>query len=208
MIDATTATATATAKTKSKPIHKYKRSENNKVGAYALYSKSLLTRKVVLPITCVGSSLDGVIDKYIKDHYEGKCIVEGYVKPESTRIMRYSSGTIDRGCNVIFETVFECDICFPVEGMLIQCVVKNKVKAGLRAESIYQPSPIVVFIAKDHHFTSEEFNNVEIDAQITVKVIGQRFELNDTRISIIGELVKDRHKDRDRFMPHKKPRYE
>ena len=93
----------------------------------------------------------------------------------------------------MFEVVFECDVCFPVEGMIISCLAKNITKAGIRCESANDmPSPVVVFIAKDHHYNSAMFNDVKDGDKINVKVIGQRFELNDKYISIIGELVKEK----------------
>jgi len=159
----------------------------------SIYSRCLLTRNVVLPITCIGKNLDQVLEEYIQNTFEGKCVVEGYVNPNSSKIIRYSSGVISRGSNIIFELVFECDVCFPVEGMLISCVVKNTVKAGIRAESaVNVPSPFVVFVAKDHHFTSQNINEIQVGDIISVRVIGQRFELNDKSVSIIGELVKEK----------------
>jgi hypothetical protein len=87
-----------------------------------------------------------------------------------------------------------------VEGMLIQCVAKNITKAGIRAESANEvPSPVVVFIAKDHHFNNEYFADVKEGDKINVRVIGQRFELNDKYISIIAEIVKP--KVEKEFMP-------
>jgi DNA-directed RNA polymerase subunit E'/Rpb7 len=175
----------------AKTTHFIKRRKDNKT--QSIYSRCLLTRKVVLPITCIGKNLDEVMEEYIQNTFEGKCVVEGFVKPNSSKIIRYSSGIIERGSNIVFELVFECDICFPVEGMLISCVVKNTVKAGIRAESSTDvPSPFVVFVAKDHHFTSQQFSEVQVGDIINVRVIGQRFELNDKAVSIIGELVKEK----------------
>ena len=112
---------------------------------------------------------------------------------------------IQRGNNVLFDVVFECDVCFPVEGMLITCIAKNITKAGIRAESdVDVPSPIVVFIAKDHHYSVAHFAQVKEGDKITIRVIGQRFELNDKYISIIGELIKE--KDYTQFKPQIKPR--
>lgn len=159
----------------------------------SIYSRCLLTRKIVLPITFIGKSLDDVIENYIQNNFEGKCVVEGYVKPNSSKIIRYSSGVIERGNNVIFEVVFECDICLPVEGMLITCSVKNVVKAGVRAEVANEvPTPVVIFVAKDHHYNIQQFNEIQVGDIITVRVIGQRFELNDKYVSVIGELVKEK----------------
>jgi DNA-directed RNA polymerase subunit E'/Rpb7 len=153
----------------------------------------MLTRKIVLPISTIGKTLKENIEENIKIVFEGKCVVEGYVRPHSSKIITYSSGVIQGGNKVAFEVVFECDVCFPVEGMIIPCIAKNITKAGIRAESANDiPSPIVVFLAKDHHFNSPHFAEVKEGDKINVRVIGQRFELNDKYISIIAELVKEK----------------
>ena len=173
-----------------KPTQQKKRRETR---IYSVYSRCLITRKIVLPITSIGKNLQEVVEENIKANFEGKCVVEGYIKPNSCKIITYSSGTIERGNNILFEVVFECDVCFPVEGMIIQCVAKNITKAGIRAESANDvPSPVVVFIAKDHHFNVAHFAEIKEGDKINVRVIGQRFELNDKYISIIGELIKEK----------------
>ena len=159
----------------------------------SIYSRCLLTRKIVLPINVIGKNLDDVIENYIQNNFEGKCVVEGYVKPNSSKIIRYSSGVIERGNKIIFEVVFECDICLPVEGMVMNCVVKNVVKAGVRAEVANEvPTPVIIFIAKDHHYNMQQFNDIQVGDIINVRVIGQRFELNDKYVSVIGELIKEK----------------
>ena len=170
-----------------------------------IYSRGLITRKIVLPINTIGKNIREVIEQNIQNSFEGKCIAEGYIKPESAKIISYSSGVVDRGNYVNFEIVFECDVCFPVEGMLIQCVAKNITKAGVRAESANEfPSPVVVFIAKDHHYSVANFADIKEGDKITARVIGQRFELNDKYVSIIVELVKE--KDPQKFKQPSKPR--
>jgi len=159
----------------------------------SIYSRCLLTRKIVLSINFVGKNLDDVIENYIQNNFEGKCVVEGYIKPNSSKIIRYSSGVIERGNKISFEVIFECDICLPVEGMIIPCSVKNVVKAGVRAEvSNEVPSPVVIFVAKDHHYNINQFNEIQVGDNINVRVIGQRFELNDKYVSVIGELIKEK----------------
>ena len=154
-----------------------------------IYSRSLITRSVVLPIVTIGKNIKETIEKCIAINFEGKCIVEGFVKPSSSKIITYSSGVV-QGTNIKFEVVFECQICCPVEGMLIPCVAKNITKAGIRAESDEEiPTPIVVFIMRDHHYMSKYFSSINENDKIMVRVIGQRFELNDKYVSIIGEAV-------------------
>ena len=157
----------------------------------SIYSRCLITRNIVLPITAIGKNIKEVIEENIKSNFEGKCLVEGFIKPNSAKIITYSSGIIYRGSAVSFEVIFECEVCFPVEGMLVSCVAKNITKAGIRAESATDvPTPVVVFIAKDHHYNIAHFNDVKEGDKINVRIIGQRFELNDKYVSIIGELVK------------------
>ena len=188
----------------AKQIQQKKKRDNR---IQTVYSRCMLTRKIVLPISTIGKTLKENIEENIKATFEGKCVVEGYVKPHSSKIITYSSGVIQGGNKVTFEVVFECDVCFPVEGMIIPCVVKNITKAGIRAESANDvPSPIVVFLAKDHHFNSTQFAEVKEGDKINVRVIGQRFELNDKYISIIAELVKEKEVPIGAFQKEKKPK--
>jgi DNA-directed RNA polymerase subunit E'/Rpb7 len=173
----------------------FKKRDLNKL--QGLYSRCLLTRKVCLPITSVGKNVKENIEELVKFEYEGKCVVEGYIKIGSTHLLTYSCGLIERGNLVTFDVAFECDICYPVEGMLVQCNVKNITKAGIKCESAVEvPSPIIVFVAKDHHYDKPQFNEVKEGDRITVRIIGQRYELNDKYISVIGELVVEKEYDR------------
>jgi len=162
-----------------------KRRRNRSQG---IYSKVLITRIISLNIIYIGSNIKQTLEKIISSSIEGKCVVEGFVKPNSVHILTYSSGIIQAEY-IVFDVAFECEICSPVEGMHIDCVVKNITKAGVRAETSEVPTPIIIFIARDHHYKSSYFSDIKPEQNIKVKVIGQRFELNDKYISIIAELL-------------------
>lgn len=154
-----------------------------------VYSQCQITKKIILPIIAIGKNLMQTIEKTIAKMVGGKCIVEGYVKPDSIRVITFSSGMV-KGENIIFDVVFNCEVCFPVAGMNLNCVAKNITKAGIRAESADEiPSPFILYIARDHYYSSDAFNAVQENDKITCRVIAQRFELNDKNVSIIGELV-------------------
>lgn len=166
----------------SKPKYKQKKTEN-------VYSPCQITKNVVLPITAIGKNLLQTLERTITSMVGGKCIVEGYVKPASIKVITFSSGLL-KGENVIFDVVFNCEVCFPVSGMNLNCIAKNITKAGIRAESIdEQPSPFVLFIARDHFYANEYFNSIEENEKFIATVIAQRFELNDKYVSVIGKLV-------------------
>ena len=153
-----------------------------------VYELALLTRNINIPMNMVGGNLIEIISKILASQYEGKCIVEGYVKPGSTNVITHSSGLISSD-NVSFEVVFQCQICNLSEGMNINCIAKNITKAGIRGESADDAnSPFIIFIIRDHHFMNEYFSSIKENDKFVAKVISQRYELNEEYVSIIGEL--------------------
>ena len=161
----------------------------------SIYSRSIITRVIHLPITAIGNNLKQTLEEFIAFHYEGKCVVEGFIKPQSSKILTYSSGIIKKGNIILFDVVFECEVCLPVEGTILSCIAKTNTKAGITAESADEkPSPVIIFIARDHHYSNSQLSDIKEGDKINVRIIGQRFELNDKFISIIGELIRDRTK--------------
>ena len=157
-----------------------------------IYSRCLLSRPVNLNILNVGKNLKSIIEKKLRSAIEGKCIVEGFVKSGSVKIISYTSGVVN-GENVRFDVSLECEVCYPVEGMVITCIARNITKAGIRAETAEEsPSPIVCFVSRDHHSNSSQFSAIEENQTFSCKVIGQRFELNDKYVSVLAELTIDK----------------
>lgn len=160
-----------------------------------------ITKTIILPINSIGKNLHVTIESTISKMIGGKCIVEGYVKPNSIKIITYSSGVI-KAQNVIFDVVFLCEVCYPVAGMLLNCVAKNITKAGIRAESSDEtPSPFVLFIARDHYYSNDYFNSIQENEKFIARVIAQRFELNDKYVSIIGEIIPPQKDEKNELKP-------
>ena len=162
-----------------------------------IYMQNVLVRKVYLDINEIGGNIAANLEKKLRREIESKCIKEGYVKPRSAKILSYSCGVL-KANKVEFVVTCECLICRPVEGMKIfKCVVKNITKAGIRAELRTEgdePSPVVVYVSRDHHYDNKYFATVKEEDEINVRVIGQRYELNDTYVSIMAELMEPKDK--------------
>ena len=152
-----------------------------------LYSKGVISKRIIIPFDKITNDIQRVLLNRVIKKYEDKCILEGYIKKNSCKILQHSSGIIE-GNNVKFNIMFECEICYPVEGMYIDCVVRNVTKAGIRAEIDEEKSPLVIFLARDHHYNNATFAKLTEGDIINVKVVGQRFELNDDNISVIAEM--------------------
>lgn len=157
----------------------------------SIFARALVTKKIILPVSNIGKNINRTFETYLKANYEGKCQVDGYIRPKSCTIISHSCGTILEGNKVSFDVIFDCYLCFPVEGMLIECIAKNISNAGIECESNeYVPSPVVVYLTKEHHQGNKYFNSIKEGDKVIIKVIGQRFELNDPYVSVIGELSK------------------
>ena len=148
------------------------------------------TVKIVLRFKEINKNLKNNIEKKLKDKFEKKCNTNGYVRTNSLRVVNHSSGLL-RGDSVDFTVVIQYKVCYPVEGMIVRAKVKNVTKAGIRAEisEKEEPTPLVIFIARDHHNNNDEFINIKEGEFIDTKIIGKRFELNDSYISVIAELA-------------------
>lgn len=157
---------------------------------YGIYIKSVLTTKLSLHITEVGKNTKKNLEDTLKKQISNKCIIEGYVEPNSIKILTYSSGAVNSE-NIDFHIVYDCSIANPVEGMLIECIVKTITKAGIHAQVIDKDGniPITIFVSRDHHNIDSYFQSIKESNPITVKVIGARYELYDPFICVIAELV-------------------
>ena len=152
--------------------------------------RSLLTQKIVLNYNEINNDIYNILEAKIKNFNENKCIKEGFIKNNSVKLLTYSSGELF-GNKVLFECVFECLITNPVESTLINCVAKSLTKVGVRAELELEDgsSPYIIFIARDHHYNNEMFSQIKENDILQVRILGQRYELNDKFISIIAELI-------------------
>ena len=144
----------------SKKSGKGKIRKNKVKKSRGIWMKNVLTRRIQLPFHSVGSNIRENIQAKIEENLYNKCSKEGYIKNKSIKILSYSSGLVIAN-DVAFEVMFECEVCHPVEGQLIKCQAKNITRAGIRA--IYTretPSPITIFIARDHHYNNEYFSSI------------------------------------------------
>ena len=155
-----------------------------------IYSKNILQKDVKVEMRYIGSNLTDIITEKLKKKLEGKCSKEGYIKNGSVVVINYSSGILSNKY-VTFNVSFECLVCRPVEGAQIKCKVNNVTKAGIRASYASQvESPIIVFVARDHYYLDPVFTKIQENDEIVVKIIGSRYELNDTNIYTIGEVLR------------------
>lgn len=161
----------------------------------ALFRRQQIKRRLVISFYRIKQHIDvkQLLVRELANQLEGRCSIEGYIIPNSISICTYSCGTLN-GANIIFDIVAECLICFPEEHSVIKCITRTITQAGIRAGAMgLRPgcvSPIEVFLSRDMNMKhSELFNRIEESDILTVEIIGRRFVLHDTHVTVIAMLV-------------------
>jgi len=155
-----------------------------------LFMKHGIVERLHAPFVSVGTNIEYIIKEELVEKLEGKCNKDGFIKPDSMRILSISNGEIVSDV-VMFHVTVECLLCHPMEGMTIHVKAINVTKAGIRAISAdHEVSPFDVFIARDHNYMSKEFTNIVVGQMFNVNIIGSRFEIFDPTISILGDISK------------------
>lgn len=160
-----------------------------------LFVKRQIRRTISIPFYKLGKGV--VVAQLLRTELakivEGRCSIEGYICPNSVAISSYSCGTL-AGSSIHFDIIAECLICFPDENTVIKCVAKTITQAGIRAGAKDlergKVSPIEVFLSRDMHASSRDlFSRIEENDILTVKIIGRRFVLHDTHVTIVALLL-------------------
>ena len=143
-----------------------------------------------------------IIKEKLQSKLEGICTRYGYIKPGSLEIVRRSSGKFIKqhfNGHIHFDMICKGDVCNPPKGLVVEAQVKNKNTLGLLAEGMMvvdnEKIPILdIIIPKKAAGILSEINidEIEIGDIINVMIMGKRFQLNDSKISIIGRAVRQK----------------
>ena len=153
-----------------------------------IYNPVIDTEKIILSVNQIDKTLKEKIQNKMKNKLELKCNKHGLIKRNSIIIINISPCNI-KGSHAEFLVTYQAMACNPVEGMIIDVNVVNITKAGIRGEFVSNDeSPIIVYISRDHNNNNTYFNKINENQVVSVKIIGVRYELNDTYVSAIGEL--------------------
>jgi DNA-directed RNA polymerase subunit E'/Rpb7 len=152
---------------------------------------------VQLPPKEVTESFEERLLEKLRVTYEGVCSRYGYIRPGSLRVLQRSAGQLMKphfNGFVRFEVVLSADVCNPTAGTVVEATVKARNHLGLLAESRTGDAPVLDIIVpkRSAGIASEiDLDAVELRDVIFVEVMGKRYQLNDTKISIIGRAVKE-----------------
>jgi DNA-directed RNA polymerase subunit E'/Rpb7 len=151
-----------------------------------IYFNNIVKKKIIVNPKHMGN-IDNYIESYLKTNYEGKCIAEGYVKPDTIKIVRRSIGAITGSRfsgDVTYIIEYSAEICNPVIGNVIECKVKNINKLGLLCNN----GPVTVIVGKKFHDNLEDINKIKEGDSINVEIIARKIQLNKEEIQVVGKI--------------------
>lgn len=151
-----------------------------------MFSRVSIEESILIPYQYC-SSPEKFFISYAKVNMEGKCRNEGYLSIGSMTLESYSCGLLYAD-SVSFDVIFKADVCNPEIGTIADCKIINNTKIGIRGIYQEKDNPIIFFVSREHN-PSKNFDEYFIGQTIQVKIIGTRFELNDTSISSISEII-------------------
>lgn len=159
-----------------------------------IYVKKILDKIITLSPDRLGEDIDKVIKDTLDNEINGICINEGYVKPDTTKILMRSEGNmrINNFKSVIYYNIkYEVMICCPSKNQIIDCIVSEVSKSHITCyiENI-DTSPLNIFLSKQHHIGNEEYSNIKGGDTIRIKILDKKYEFQDKQILVIGNFVK------------------
>jgi DNA-directed RNA polymerase subunit E'/Rpb7 len=167
-----------------------------------IYFNNVLTKKITIKSKYLNEKIDEYISEFIKNKVEGICIDEGYVKPESVKVLKRSVGMLLNSKftgDITFTVAYTAIICNPVIGNIIDCKVKFINKSGILGNN----GPITIIVGKQL-YKNEDFEHITVNDNIKVEVVAKKFSLNDKEIKIVAKLWYENGRDNIELMENKK----
>ena len=131
-------------------------------------------------------SIDKLLEEKIKTQYEGKCSRNGYVVPNSVKLLSRSAGLIEKGRftgDILFYAEAESTVLQPPDGFVLEGEVIRKNKMGMY---VNYKDAIRVIVPRDLHIGDEEFDEVQVGQIVKVEIKKSRYQVNDTSILSVG----------------------
>ena len=151
-----------------------------------LFERRELTKKVHILSKYIQKNIQASLLAQLKTHYQGRCLAEGYIQPDSFTILKYSVGRANylRG-GVDYDVTFQSDICMPHPGQHFRGNVSLKSKIGLHIDL----TPLKVLIPRDLHLGNALYEKTEPGEEVEFEVIGTQFKQGDEDIVVVAKLI-------------------
>lgn len=133
-------------------------------------------------------NMDSIIIDNLTSRFDGKCSKHGYIIPDSLKLLKRGMGEITNNNfhgYIKFKVKYSVDIVNPVRGDKFKCNISNITKPGFYSEKDQLEISIPFHYAKNPN----RYKNLKVGDEITVEVIGSKFNYTSNKINIIARLI-------------------
>jgi DNA-directed RNA polymerase subunit E'/Rpb7 len=163
---------------------------NNMKDVDEIFFPSIIDRVVCLSILKINQNAETQILQILRQQIEGKCVDQGFVRPNSIKLRHTSIGKLN-GSDIHFNVTFRADVCNPLTGVIVHCKINTVTKAGLNCnvyDKITETYPITVFITRQSH--DDAISNSSAGDNISARIYATTFQINDTHICALANFEK------------------
>ena len=161
----------------------------------ALYNPVFMDHRISLKpadfVTASKNMEEFLLDK-IRADVEGRCCSHGYVKPGSTKIIAKSMGQAEH-CKFtgVFQFICKVEVqcLFPNADMRVtgKIIKMNKLGAiAVIVDNGEQQEAMRIILPRDLHLGNSEFDGLQENQIINIKLLRSRFQARDPFINTVG----------------------
>ena len=161
-----------------------------------IYNENVLTAKVKINPRMLNKNYQKYIFNNLKNSLEGSFSKFGLIKKDSIELIKISLGKLEQHSfegNILYNVQFKALICNPVIGNIILCKVVNTNNFGILCSSSENNVTVIEVIIPKKSIAIQSdinLNNIKINDDVYVEIMGKKPQLNDTKIKCIGKIIK------------------
>ena len=159
-----------------------------------IYYENILVDKIKIKPKFLNKNYKNYIVTNLKKKYEGLYTKYGMIKKDSIKLLNISLGSIEQNSfegNILYIVEFSSLVCKPVIGDIILCNAQNVNNFGILCMDNKYSIIEVIIPKKSIAIQSDiDINDIKINENIYVEILGIKTELNDTKIKCIGKIKK------------------
>lgn len=161
----------------------------NKNTSAPIYEERVLSTSIHLsPRYLNNVNLNDIIQQALKQKVEGRCISDGYIRPDSVFILSRNLGCMenhDFSGSITYTLKYKADICSPKEGQIIECIVDTHDETNsVCYVGDSEISPVEIYLFREHYLGNAEYAALKKGKKIMVKVIESHIEFGAEKVLI------------------------
>lgn len=163
--------------------------------SHSEYTTRTLSDTVIIPPSSLnqGKTLDELVIERLCGKVEGRCISDGYVRPESVEIVSRSLGCLenhDFAANMAFAVSYNCQVCNPMQGQVLDCVIDIADDTNIVCYvGDEETSPVELYLFKENHVGDAVFSALAPGDKIRVAIIETVVEFGKPKVLATAQFL-------------------